>query len=403
VSERDQLNAQHPALVAFVDRNRRSMRIYAAVIALLVLIGFGAVKLAYAHGELDHVTKQSAAAPVPIPNGTVGAALSQRWRTDDHPAGGTPYSDGVVVTYGAHSVNGRDAVTGQVRWHYTRTDETICSVVQQDRSTIAIYNRHGHCSEVTGFVTATGVPKFYRTLTDNGHTVAASAPNVVLIVGDHSVHVIDNAGGLDRWSWGAPPGCLVDRAIGGSQGVLISYRCGSTQRLALRELTGSAEKWNITLNEAAVPIAAHAIVATVNPNTGMLTSYSVDKGAVLTQRPFADPTGLTAALAAIPRALTSVEGIGSAAQGIEFVWAGQLYSLSAKEVIEWHGTAAGPPTLISDTFVATSNGTGIDLRATTTGQLQRTVSLSPVPSGTVTAYPVGTGLLIAGTTTEMYQ
>jgi hypothetical protein len=90
VSERDQLNAQHPALVAFVDRNRRSMRIYAAVIALLVLIGFGAVKLAYAHGELDHVTKQSAAAPVPIPNGTVGAALSQRWRTDDHPAGGTP-------------------------------------------------------------------------------------------------------------------------------------------------------------------------------------------------------------------------------------------------------------------------------------------------------------------------
>jgi hypothetical protein len=252
-------------------------------------------------------------------------------------------------------------------------------------------------------VTATGVPKFYRTLTDNGHTVAASAPNVVLIVGDHSVHVIDNAGGLDRWSWGAPPGCLVDRAIGGSQGVLISYRCGSTQRLALRELTGSAEKWNITLNEAAVPIAAHAIVATVNPNTGMLTRYSVDKGAVLTQRPFADPTGLTAALAAIPRALTSVEGIGSAAQGIEFVWAGQLYSLSAKEVIEWHGTAAGPPTLISDTFVATSNGTGIDLRATTTGQLQRTVSLSPVPSGTVTAYPVGTGLLIAGTTTEMYQ
>src|ERR1700712_4708679 len=160
--------AQHPALVAFQDRTRRGMRIYAAVLVGLVVLAFVAVKLAYAHGELNKVSASTGTAPASIPARTTGNALSLAWQSGDQPAGGNPFADGIVVGYDAHTVNGRDALTGAVRWHYTRSDETVCSVLQQDSSTIAIYRRKGNCDEVTGFVTATGVAKWYRTLQDNG-------------------------------------------------------------------------------------------------------------------------------------------------------------------------------------------------------------------------------------------
>ena len=144
------------------------MRIYAAVLVGLVVIGFVAVRLAYAHGELSKVSFSTAPAPAGIAPQATGTSLAQVWHSSDRPAGGTPYADGIVVGYDLHTVTGRDAQTGAARWHYTRSDETICSVVQQDSTTIAIYQRKGNCDEVTGFVTATGVAKWYRTLQDNG-------------------------------------------------------------------------------------------------------------------------------------------------------------------------------------------------------------------------------------------
>jgi hypothetical protein len=395
------LNPPHPALQAYRIHNRRSMRIYAAVIAAVVLAGFAAVKLAYARGELNHVDKASAPAPTPLPTAVPASSVSLKWRTDDRPAGGNPYSDGVVVSYDQHTVNGRDAVTGAVRWHYRRSDQTLCSVVQQDRTTIAIYNRHGNCDEATGFVTATGEPKWYRTLTDLGITTAASAPNVVLIVGDRTVHVIDNAGGLDRWAWAAPDGCLVDRALGGSLGVLIGYHCGIEKHLMLRELTGSAEKWKITVSGSQVPFAAHAFIAAIDPSTGVVTTYTQDKGAVARQLPPITTPGLAQAIGDLPRAQTAVEGSGATAQGTEFIRAGAVFAFSARDNLAWSAPATGSPWQISDSLIAVPTAGGVALFRVGDGHLERTIDV-PV-NAAVTAYPVGAGLLLAGTTMEMYQ
>ena len=70
---------------------------------------------------------------------------------------------------------------------------------------------------------------------------------MVLTVAGYSVHVIDNAGGLDRWDWVAPDHCSVDRALAGSQGVLISTTCGDEHRLVLRGLTSDELKWSVTV------------------------------------------------------------------------------------------------------------------------------------------------------------
>jgi outer membrane protein assembly factor BamB len=392
----------HPALLAYQASNARAMRIYAGVLAIVLVTAVLAVRTAYARGELTHVSRSSAPAAAPIPAGPTADALALAWHDADRPAAGTPVHEGVVITYDSHSVHGRDARTGELRWHYTRSDQTICSVLQQDASTIAIYNRHGNCDQVTGFVSATGALKWQRTMTDNGVTEAASAPNVVLTVARHSVHVIDNAGGLDRWNWVAPDRCSVNRALAGSQGVLISTTCGSEHRLVLRALTSDELKWTVTVPRAMVPVAASAFVGALDPSTGMLHSYSADKGADTRSGQLAEPAELRLALSRLPRASTAVDGFAASGEPVEVLWLGRLYSFAKTGTVNWSSAATGPATVLGSDVLALAAGSTVQRHAGATGRVLARVSLSPASAGAA-VFPVGHGLLLAGTDTRMYQ
>lgn len=393
---------EHPALLAYQARTGRAMRIYTAVLVGVVLLAFVAVKLAYAHGELNKVSASTAPAPSQLAEQSTGQSLNLAWHSNDRPAGGDPYADGVVVSFDPHTVNGRDAVTGAVRWHYTRSDETICSVVQQDSSTIAIYRRKGNCDEVTGFVTATGVAKWYRTLMDDGNTAVASTSNVVLTVADHSVHAFDNAGGLDRWNWDTPDGCTANRALAGSLGVLISLTCGATHQLVLHDLFKDKDgiKWTITTT-AMVPVAASAFVGALDPATGALHSYTGDHGAdsVTGTLP-----GTAAAAAALPRAASTVDGLDSTGQTAEYLWLGKLFALSHTGKVSWSAAASSPPWLVGNAFVAVSDGTDqVVLHRMTGGAVQLTSTLTPAFAADQRPYPVGSGLLLAGSQVSLYR
>lgn len=379
------------------------MRIYAAVLALVALAVVLAVRTAYARGELTHVSSHSAPAPAPIPTGSTADALARTWHSADRPAAGTPVHDGVVVSHDDHSVRGLDARTGKTRWHYTRSDQTICSVLQQDASTIAIYNRHGNCDQVTGFVTATGAVKWLRTLTDNGITEAASAPNVVMTVARHSVHVFDNAGGLDRWNWVAPDRCSVNRALAGSQGVLISTTCGSEHRLVLRGLTSDELKWSVTVPQAMTPVAASAFVGALDPSTGMLHSYSADKGEEGRSGRLAAPAELSAALDRLPRAATAVDGFAATGEPLEVLWLGRLHVLAESGTITWSAPAAGPATVLDSDVLAPAGDSTVKRYTGAAGRVAASVRMSPALTGAVRVFPVGNGLLVAGTDTQMYQ
>lgn len=397
---------QHPALAAYRARNRRAMSGYAAILALVVILVFVGVKLAYAHGELNQVSHATAAAPAPVPTASTAGSLSLQWRTTDHPSGGNPYSNGIVVTYSGHTVNGRDALTGAVRWHYTRADEDVCALVQQDQSTIAFYNRDGNCDEVTGFVTATGVPKYYRTLTDNGPLSVSSTSNVVMITSARTVHVFDNAGGIDRWLWTAPAGCTVDRALGGSSGVLFSYHCGSQNHLGLHELVGGDEnaKWTIDVSEPYVPVTAGAIVAAAAASSGQVTVFSTDKG--VAGKKFRLTAEARDSLATLPRSQTSVEGAGENSKPVEVIRLGTLMCFSARGQVLWTAPSQGPATLIGTDLVAAIVGNRIVLRQILSGRSQQVVTLSggiSVGTGQVSAHAIGAGLLLAAKTTEFYS
>ena len=395
--------AVHPALASYQARTARSMRVYVAVLAVLVMATVLAVRAAYSHGELAQVSSHTAPAPAPVPSGSTADSLALAWRSSDRPAAGTPVQDGVVVSYDSHSVHGLDARTGKLRWYYTRSDQTLCSVLQQDASTIAIYQRHGNCDEVTGLVTATGATKWVRTMTDNGSTEAASAPNVVLTVARYSVHVIDNAGGLDRWNWVAPDRCSVDRALAGSQGVLISATCGDQHRLVLRGLTSDELKWSVTVPTAMVPVAASAFVGALDPATGILHSYSAGKGVDTPSGQLAEPAELRGPLAALPRAATAVDGLNASDEPLEVLWLGRLYSFTKSGTTNWSAAAVGPASTRGSDVLAAATGSTVHRLDAATGRVAASTGLTPQLSGAYRAFEVGNGLLLAGPDTLMYQ
>jgi hypothetical protein len=393
---------EHPELLAYRARTKRATVIYAVALLVIILLALVGVKLAYAHGELDKVSFRTAPAPAPVAGAMPGASLTLAWHSADAPAGGDPYSDGIVVTYAGHTVNGRDAVTGAVRWHYTRSDETICSVLQQDSSTIAIYRRKGNCDEVTGFATATGQPKWYRTLTDDGDTVSTSLPNVVMTLNDGVVHAFDNDGGLDRWDWKPPAGCAVQRALAGSLGVLISLDCGATHQLSLHDLIGSDSKWTVQTSAAMVPLTASAFMGAIDPATGQLYTYTAKDGA---DAPAGRYPELGAASSALPRVQAAVSGSDATGQNQEFVFAGGLVAFGGTAQQLWAAAAASPPTPVSSAFLVTATAAGqVVLRRMSGGQLQLSSSLSPAPATPPAAvFPVGAGVLLTGAGVDLYR
>jgi hypothetical protein len=407
MTDPDASPGEHPALVAYRRRASRNNRIYAAVLALLILLGFLGVRLAYAHGELNKVSFSTAPTAGPVPAGLPGAALRLAWHTDDTAAGGSPYDGGTVVSYAGHTVNGRDAVTGAVRWHFTRSDQTLCSVLQQDGTTIAIYRRKGNCDEVTGFVTATGQPKWYRTLTDNGQTAAASTSNVVLTANQHIVHAFDNAGGLDRWDWTAPDSCMVRHALTGSQGVLVAMDCAGNHQLVLHDLITDNVKWTVNTAAALLPIAADGFLGALDPATGTVFRYTADKGAASAAAKLPVPSGTSGAAAAnqLPTVAAGVTANDTAGQPVQLVLLSRLYAFSSDGSLRWSASATGPAWPVADDYLASQLGADrVVLRRTDSGQPQLTSVLSPAAgSAGSRVFGVGSGLLLAGTGTSLYR
>lgn len=392
--------AEHPALTEFRARTRRASTIYAGVLVVILIVAFALVKLAYAHGELNKVSFTTAPSIAPPDGRTPSASLKLVWHNDETPAGGNPYDDGIVVTYQGHTVNGRDASTGAVRWHYTRSDETLCSVLQQDSSTIAIYRRGQNCDEVTGFVTATGEPKYYRTLKDDGTTDTTSLSNVVMTVGSTFVHEFDNAGGVDRWDWDAPSGCTVGRALAGDLGTLISLDCNGKHQLVLRDLYQNTTKFTVDTPTAMVPLTSSAFIGALEPSTGRVYNYSPKDGtATLAEKLDNLPAS------GYPRAAASLSTTDATQQQIEFVVVGKLIVFSPDGSVRWSADAIGQPALVTDAFVAVRTQTGpVVLHRVDAGQVQLTSNVAPVPDLLDQRISsVGTGLLFAGSGVSLYR
>lgn len=153
-----------------------ALAVVVAVVGLLVYRSSDIRNASLAVSPSTASTGAYAAASTAAPTTPVPISLGQQWSATTDPALGTVVSpSGVVVTSGQHSVSAHDAVTGQVRWTYTRSNRDLCAVGSTDirptdmasQATVpgitTVFAENGYCSQVSTFDPGTGARGNNRT------------------------------------------------------------------------------------------------------------------------------------------------------------------------------------------------------------------------------------------------
>ena len=153
-----------------------ALAVVVAVIGLLVYRSSDIRNASLAVTPSTPATGAWAAGSVPAPTTAVPTALTQKWSAATDPRYGAVASpSGVVVTSAQHSVTAHDAVTGLVRWTYTRSNRDLCAVASGDRApadmssqasvpgVVTVFQENGFCSQVSTFDPVTGARGNVRT------------------------------------------------------------------------------------------------------------------------------------------------------------------------------------------------------------------------------------------------
>lgn len=418
--------------IASYTRRMRPLRIgYAVAVTAIVVIALVVVKIAYDHGEISHAhLKTIASAPPSVSNApTPDASLTQAWSSADATAIGTPLVGGTVVTYDAHTMRGRDALTGKQTWSYTRTDRTVCTAIQSQSVAIAVYKLHGNCDELTALDATTGARRWTRTLDKDGAEFNGPATyqvdgSNVMFVSHTTIYALsiggtadDGNGGLDYWTF-HHPGCTINGAVLGSAGALINQTChgencnghkfcGDGPQLLLRDGTTGTDdqsttnpdivKWN-ALGVDLVPTSAGQTVTARDPNGATLHMFDPKNGKQTAQLTLSGDSGTQA-----PSGFVG----GTDA---DLIWIGtRTYALSnGDKSFRWQAPTTSTPTVAVTAELlkgpialctTTSGVVGID---PATGKITAHYGVQrPAPGSVI--YPVGTGLLVAGSRTAVYR
>jgi hypothetical protein len=157
--------------VTLPARSRRRIdRIVAAGLAVLAIALAAVVWLT----SDIRATTSNTSDPIAEPSPATGIpdSLKQVWTAaTDAKLGAVVSPYGVVVTTDPHTVTGRDATTGRVRWSYQRSNLPMCAVGSGDTDTagggvegvVVLYEKNGWCSQIQSLDPSTGARKYART------------------------------------------------------------------------------------------------------------------------------------------------------------------------------------------------------------------------------------------------
>jgi hypothetical protein len=183
-------------------RRRRVDVVVAACLVLAVAVVTTVLWVTSPHqGTVD----AAAAAPVPAPPAAVEvpAGFAVAWRAASGATPGPVVAGPVVVTGDGDVVSGRDALTGDVRWSYTR-DVPLCTVGagfpdNDGGRALALYRNGTWCSELTSLHPDTGTRDRQRNpdvhpgtrLLDGGSLVTATGPTYLEVFRSDLVRTVE--------------------------------------------------------------------------------------------------------------------------------------------------------------------------------------------------------------------
>ena len=159
----------------------------------------------WAHSVAPGHVSAPAAAVVPAPPEAAGApgGFTEAWRAASGATPGPVVAGPVVVTGDGDVVSGRDALTGDVRWSYTR-DVPLCTVAagfpdNDGGRALALYRNGNWCSELTSLHPDTGTRDRQRNpdvhlgtrLIEGGSLVTATGPTYLEVFRSDLVRTVE--------------------------------------------------------------------------------------------------------------------------------------------------------------------------------------------------------------------
>jgi PQQ-like domain len=402
------------AISRHATRMRQQRRRYLAVLGTVVLALGGWVAIVWSHSEVVHATLHSATlVPRDVPGGQLSATPQPAWRSDEATATGAPFQGGTVITYSAHTVHGRDARTGVITWSYTRTDRTICDVVQAQNRTVAFFRRNGNCDEVDAFTTDTGRRAWDRTLDTEAHpvngapTVLARADGLFVSTGT-VVYAIRLNEGFDFWEYATAAGCHLSGLAVGSAGALIAETCADGDHLLLRDRYASNDakdhpvKWRLD-GISALPFTADSFVGALDPGTRRVVRYNPTNGHVAGRLSLTPPPPATGPVHQMPVQDGELAWTAGTTYAIDSTGTRQLWSTETTSLPTVATSVATPglPALSSSVVLVAAAG-GVDLLDGLTGRVSQTLPVPTPPAGS-RIFVVGTGFVVAGPSTIVYK
>ncbi len=180
------------------------------------------------------------------------ASLKQLWTAGNAPTDQPVVVAGTVVTADAHAVQGRDPVTGQVRWSYSRSSD-LCGVTGVYRFAVAVYRDDRGCGQVSTLEGPTGSRGPARssyadrrvTLSSDGTTVLSAGDTRLELWRSDMVRML-SYGEIDARikpsSKGLHTGCRLTSAAASSSAVSVFEACGRQADLRLTLLRPAKEE-----------------------------------------------------------------------------------------------------------------------------------------------------------------
>ena len=292
-------------------------------------------------------TESTTSAPADVPPGTPAGAVEQAWTADGGPLPADIVEEGRVVVGSDHGVRALDVGTGEVAWHYTRSNARLCGLTVADGVAVAVFRTADRCDEAVALEAGTGVRAWTRNLSLRGDAVISSTASIVLAGSPTGVVTFDPRGNNIRWRAGPAEGCRWLGAVAGSAGVAVLERCADDDvRLRLYDGFEGTERWTVDVPGDAEPSLLGAGELVGVRAGGEVRLFAPEDGALKASLPVG---------AEEPAAQTSAAGLALVRTG-SVLWAVDPASGATRWSVPAAGLPAAAPVEVAELVVPTTEG-----------------------------------------------
>src|ERR1700743_534636 len=225
-----------------VKPERRTKADLLAAAAIAVVCGVAAA-LIWWTSDARATISRPAVGPAPSPRlaHELPDSLKQLWTAPNAPTDQPVVVAGTVVTADGRAVEGRDPVTGRVRWLYSRGSD-LCGVAGVYRFAVAVYRDDRGCGQVSAIDGSTGRRGPARSSYADPQVRLSSDGTTVLSVGDTKLELWrsdmvrmlaygETDARVKPSSRGLHSGCRLISAAASSSTVSVLESCGNADDL----------------------------------------------------------------------------------------------------------------------------------------------------------------------------